>query len=196
MAPSTRSTSTSVPVPIPTPIPTSTPPTPSTASSLTPLPSSAPSQVDSDHEVNQAIDPTPILGSPDQGAMLAHQLVDALQAVPRTSNSTKVRRPDPFDGSNMHKLRTFLVQLEINFRALGIRGDEARVNFALSFLMGTALNWFELALTSPEEEMPDWAYDFQEFRQELQTHFGPYDPVANAEFKLEQLRMKENKMRE
>ena len=62
-----------------------------------------------------------------------------------TSTSTKIRKPDPFDGSDPEKLRTFLVQLNLVFRAEpdSFRYDRDKVNYAVSYLKGTALEWFE-----------------------------------------------------
>ena len=53
---------------------------------------------------------------------------------------TKVRTPDQFDGSNSRKLRTFLVQCELNFQ------NRAKVTFAQSYLKGMALGWFKSVL--------------------------------------------------
>src|SRR5882724_6572406 len=33
-----------------------------------------------------------------------------------SSSKAKLREPDPFDGSNSHKLRTFILQCKLNFR--------------------------------------------------------------------------------
>ncbi|KAG6326960.1 hypothetical protein ID866_12129 [Astraeus odoratus] len=58
---------------------------------------------------------------------------------------TKVCEPDTFDGTDPKKLREFLVQCELNFhdRPQAFRLDLWKVGFALSFLKGIALAWFE-----------------------------------------------------
>ena len=62
--------------------------------------------------------------------------------------------------------------------------DSAKVNYTVSFLRGTALDYFEPGLSAERE--PTWLPDFPLFRSELETHFG------DAEAELEQLIMKDN----
>ena len=68
--------------------------------------------------------------------------------------------------------------------------NSAKVNYTVSFLRGTALDYFEPGLSAEIE--PTWLSDFPTFRSELQTHFGPYDPFGDTEAELEQLVMKDN----
>jgi len=109
---------------------------------------------------------------------------------------TKVREPDPFDGSDPEKLRPFLVQCQLNFNdhPTAFLTDGAKVNYALSFLKGIALSWFEPYLLDMEHAVtpPDFLSDYLFFCRELQENFGPLDPKGNAESLLEDLRMKEN----
>ena len=60
----------------------------------------------------------------------------------------------------------------------------------LSCLKGSALECFEPALLDSVE--PLWLSDFDLFLEELQTNFGVYDPVGEAEAELEELHMQEN----
>ena len=60
----------------------------------------------------------------------------------------------------------------------------------VSFLRGTALDYFEPGLSAERE--PAWLSNFLLFWSELQTHFGPYDVFGDAEAELEQLVMKDN----
>jgi hypothetical protein len=114
----------------------------------------------------------------------------------RDGSVGKVRDPDQFDGQDPKKLRIFLVQLELNFsdRPTVFRQDRTKVNFALSYLKGTALEWFEPALyqarARPNIE-PAWRNDWEVFTHELRANFGPHDPVGEAESELERLQMKE-----
>ena len=118
---------------------------------------------------------------------------------------TKVRTPDQFDGSDSRKLRTFLVQCELNFqnRPRAFRSDRAKVTFAQSYLKGMALGWFEPDLLQADNSDPSsdpssdsselhplWMENYQEFVLELQTNFGPYDPVGDAEHQLRHLSLK------
>jgi hypothetical protein len=60
-------------------------------------------------------------------------------------SKVKVRKPDTFDGSKPRKLCTFFVQCELNFQSKPktFHLDQAKVNFAQSYLKGMALKWFE-----------------------------------------------------
>ena len=68
--------------------------------------------------------------------------------------------------------------------------DSAKVNYMVSFLRGTALDYFEPGLSTERE--PAWVSDFPLFWSELETHFGPYNAFGDTEAELEQLVMKDN----
>ncbi|KAG6326204.1 hypothetical protein ID866_12885, partial [Astraeus odoratus] len=108
---------------------------------------------------------------------------------------TKVHEPDTFDSTDPKKLCEFLVQCELNFRdrPQAFCLDLWKVGFALSFLKGIALAWFEPDLLNaiPGAE-PAWANDYSEFVIELTTNFGPHDPVGDAEHQLDNLSMKDS----
>lgn len=123
-------------------------------------------------------------------------LYDLISNVRNPKQHTAGRKPDPFDGQDSSKLNTFVLQLGIYFRtnpdAFPTHSD--KVHFALSYLKGTALEYFEPALLHMEEgDEPDWLDDYTEFIRELRANFGPYDEVGDAEAKLSKLRMDENK---
>ena len=111
-----------------------------------------------------------------------------------SSTRTKLREPDQFDGTDPKKLRTFLIQCELNFRdrPRAFSTDRAKVTFAQSFLKGMALEWFEPdLLESIHAYEPLWMSSWKEFVIELQSTFGPHDPVADAESQLDNLQMKD-----
>ena len=112
------------------------------------------------------------------------------QESPRIS----VKEPDQFDGSDQRKLRGFLLQLKLNFRAKkrSFQSDSDKVTYALSFLKGTALDYFEPYLTDNPDQEPAWLNNYDEFVEELMINFCPYNQVADAEVELEQLVMKDN----
>jgi hypothetical protein len=66
-----------------------------------------------------------------------------------TKQKAKLWEPDPFDGSDSHKLHSFLAVCQLNFRSLSstFPDNALKVNYALSYLEGMALEWFEPALT-------------------------------------------------
>jgi len=112
-----------------------------------------------------------------------------------SSSRAKVREPDTFDGTDPKKLRTFLVQCELCFqdRAKAFRLDRAKVTFAQSYLKGMTLEWFEpdLLNSGNPADHPRWMDSWVHFVAELQSTFGPHDPIADAEHQLEHLRMKD-----
>jgi len=112
-----------------------------------------------------------------------------------SSSRAKVREPDTFDGTDPKKLWTFLVQCELCFqdRAKAFRLDKAKVTFAQSYLKGMTLEWFEPDLfnSGNPADRPRWMDSWVHFVTELQSTFGPHDPIADAEHQLEHLRMKD-----
>jgi len=128
-----------------------------------------------------------------------NNLADAIAALARNvrhqgdGSRSKVREPDPFDGTDPTKLRTFLVQLQLSFndRPRAFNGDRTKVNFAISYLKGIALAHFENSLLEPDVfHPPAWEDDYDDFVSELKTYFGSPDVVGEAESKLENLSMK------
>ena len=119
-------------------------------------------------------------------------LANSIGSSAKAPSQPKVREPDTFDGSNPRKLQPFLVQCYLNFRDRpdSFDTDMSKVTFVLSYLTGTALDWFEPALQDLSED-PSWLTDFDEFTAELKANFGPFDPEGEAEHGLENLRMKD-----
>jgi Domain of unknown function (DUF4939) len=123
---------------------------------------------------------------PDSELVRALTLLANSIGAPKVSKArTKVRKPDPFDGSNTRKLQPFLVQCQLNFhdRPDTFASDEAKVTFALSYLKGTALDYFKPALMDLDKN-PVWSTDYSEFTSELRTNFRPFNPKADAENEL------------
>ena len=133
--------------------------------------------------------------TPNLAAALA-LLAKSLQK-PRSEN-TKVREPDSFDGSDPKKLRSFIVQCQMNFNNCPntFSSERAKVNYALSYLKGIALEWFEPTLFRIQSDdifhPPLWYSEYSAFISELQSNFGPHDPVGDAEAELEALEMRDN----
>src|SRR6266481_6018569 len=107
-------------------------------------------------------------------------------------NKVKLWDPDPFDGSDTRKLRTFILQCKLNFHDHSdlFQDDTTKVNYMLSYLKGMTLDCFEPTLLETPE--PAWLSDFALFLEELEASFGSYDPVGEAEAELEGLCMQEN----
>jgi len=132
-------------------------------------------------------------GSDSEAPNLASAINKLAKSVRRpTDSKAKVSEPDTFDGQDPKKLRVFRVQCELNFRdrPKAFRTDKSKVTYGLSYLRGAALEWFEPSILEGRHE--DWEDDYQNFLDELQTNFGPFDPVGDAETELENLRMHDN----
>jgi hypothetical protein len=121
-------------------------------------------------------------------------LVNALKSTGKPPKS-KVREPDTFDGSTPKKLRTFLAQCRLNFedQPTSFPSKRSKVTYALSYVSGTALQWFEPAILEPPTLTADhFMNDYGLFVDELKLNFGPYDPEADAEAAIENLFMKDS----
>jgi hypothetical protein len=103
------------------------------------------------------------------------KLAESITSDKKESGQTKLREPDTFDGSDPKKLRCFLLQCKLNFRAKpkAFSGNLAKVNYSLSFLKGMALDYFEPYLTDNPDNEPDWLSDYDAFVEELMINFGP-----------------------
>jgi hypothetical protein len=207
--PVTRSTrrATSVAVPRASASPAPTTPNPSTPKPSTPNSphSSAPN---TPRQQSVAPQPTDTQPQPDQQssqpkvpdlaaslALLAQKLGSISD--PKPKNAAKLRNPDVFDGTDPTKIEAFVFQCLMYFstRRNDFPDDQSRVTFALSYLKGNPLDWFQSDMTRSLEEsndMPDWMDDYPTFIAELRRLFGPRDPVTDAAQFLEALRYKDS----
>ena len=103
----------------------------------------------------------------------------------------KVRKPDTFDGSDPRKLNNFILLCNLYFRNNpSYILEEPKVTFALSYLSGTALEYFEPSILD-SDEVPDWMDSWPAFVRTLRNQFGPIDPTADAEDGIDNLKMKD-----
>jgi hypothetical protein len=100
----------------------------------------------------------------------------------------KVNSPETFDGEHPTKLRNFLTQVRLVFKLQPSRypSDTAKVQYAVSFLRGTAFDWAQphLEMDAP----PAWLEDFSLFSAEINSMFGDPDILVTAERNLRCLR--------
>jgi hypothetical protein len=145
--------------------------------------------------------PNPDLSAEADGEAQVGRLLAALETLAEdaggnrpTTSKAKLRGPNPFDGKDPKKLRGFLLQCKLNFRAKleYIRDNTAKVTYVLSFLKELALDYFEPFLVNNLADEPAWLTKVELFTEELYIYFGPYDQQAEAEIELEQLVMKDN----
>ena len=129
-------------------------------------------------------------------AMLAKSIRSQDTSDSTSSSRAKTREPDTFDGTDPKKLRSFVVQCQLNFneRPRAFRTDQAKVNYALSYLKGMALDWFEpdILNEADDDNRPLWKDSYEDFLTELRQNFGPHDPVGDAEAKIEHLQMRDS----
>src|ERR1700726_4929431 len=93
---------------------------------------SEPSGTNDDNELNDP--PTP---RPDRDLTLARLLREIINAN-KCPEMVKPRDPNTFDGSDVKKLKSFLVQCQLNFldRPQAFRSDSHKINYILSYLWG------------------------------------------------------------
>ena len=131
------------------------------------------------------------------GRGMRGQVAPAPVVLPPPPRRVKVNPPDEFDGRDPKKLRSYLVSCNLVFRAdpNSFATSDKKVNYALSFLRGSAQRHFDSQLED-EEELdfipPDWLNDWSVFVRELKKMFGDPNAEANAESELSSLRMRNN----
>src|SRR6202030_1192165 len=147
---------------------------------------SEPSGTDDDDELNDP--PTP---RPDHDLTPARLLREIINAN-KCPNMVKPRDPDTFDGSDAKKLKSFLVQCQLNFldRPRAFRSNSRKINYVLSYLQGFALEWFKPMILDGEDHPV--LLNYKLFTAQLTENFGPYDAIHEAEFKLKRLQMCED----
>ena len=103
----------------------------------------------------------------------------------------KAKEPDTFDGSDSRKLNNFILLCNLYFRHNpSYEEDATKVTFALSYLRGTALEYFEPAILESDDYF-DWMDNWSAFLRTLRTQFGPIDPTGDAENGIDYLRMQD-----
>ena len=113
----------------------------------------------------------------------------------RRKKDIKVREPETFDGSDPTKLRDFLFQCQLHFRAKRetYGTDEAKIYFTVSYLRGPTLGHFQPAimgdLDDADGEAPDYVLIWTKFKEELYNNFGLTFPEEEAKEALKNLDM-------
>jgi hypothetical protein len=120
----------------------------------------------------------------DQTANLTEAIMLMTQELRRREVSTakraKANEPDTFDGSNPRNLNNFILLCNLYFRQnLPYSDNATKVTFALSYLCGTALEYFEPSILN-SVKTPDWMDNWSAFIRTLHTQFGPIDPAVGV----------------
>lgn len=129
-------------------------------------------------------------------ALLANK-IGTLSKPKKSRSKIQQRAPDTFDGTDPSKLETFVFQtgLYMAARDSDFPDEETRVSFALSYLKGVPLDWFQGELSrvmSDGTGYPPWFTSYSGFVAEIRRLFGPRDPVNDATNALELLRYKDS----
>ena len=131
-------------------------------------------------------------GMTDALLMLTEELRRRDTSAPTFSKRAKAKEPDTFDGSDPKKLNNFILLCNLYFRTNpSYSEDSTKINFALSYLRGMALEYFE-PLIIESTSHPLWMDNWDAFVRLLRQQFGPIDPAGDAESRLDHLRMQEN----
>ena len=160
----------------------------------TPFDSPAPSHRQlSEHQPSASRQQTPF--KHQTTANLAEAILLMTSELKRRQEPTrkpKSKEPDTFDGSDPKKLNNFILLCDLYFCGNSAYSDDsAKVTFALSYLQGTALEYFEPTLLD-SDELPSWIDNYSAFICTLRTQFGPVNPTADAEDAIDHLRMQDS----
>jgi len=158
---------------------------------------------DPDHNSDADDDSNPDEPAPPPDQSLAQTLRFLATKIGDISKPSKPRSrvqqrvPDVFDGTDPAKLDTYTFQVSM-YISSG-KGDfpdgESKVAFALSYLKGVPLDWFQGEVARALNDggnFPAWFNDYAKFISELRRLFGPRDPVGDATNALEALRYKDS----
>ena len=121
-----------------------------------------------------------------------HDFAQTVQENQGSGNGFKVQELDVFDGSDTKKLWAFPIQCQLNFNSKPwvFQTNASKVNYVISYLKGTTLDWFESGLMS--DNPLDWISNYSKFTSELKHNFGPHNPKGDVENELKALWMKDN----
>ncbi len=138
--------------------------------------------------------PDAITAMQAQIAELQQQLANAHNAFNNLANNNpvnqnananqsvlKLSKPEKFDGKHV---RSWLVSLENIFNSTNQQlTDENKIKYAISFMIGNALQWHELMKHQNKEFQ-----NFDEFKNELLNYFEPVNREDNARKVLNSLK--------
>jgi hypothetical protein len=113
-----------------------------------------------------------------------------------SNKSPHIRAPDTFTGLDASKLKPFLSQCRLAFKADPNRyaTEESKIMYAGSYLDSVAKKWFEpfLFMEPGDKDYPSYLGSFASFEGELGKLFGDPAEEATAEYHLSRLRMRDN----
>jgi hypothetical protein len=109
------------------------------------------------------------------------------------SRRSKVNPPDTFDGTDALKINSFITQCNLVFKDSSEYADDAsKVNYALSYLRGTALEYFQPVILGEDTTFYPWTVDWEAFVDTIRSEFGAIDPAGEAQSALLNIKMHDN----
>jgi hypothetical protein len=92
------------------------------------------------------------------------------------------------------KLHAFLSQCRLMFRNRpnDFTDDQFKITYAVSWLKGTVLCWYEPNLILDEEDLPDYTLYWGAFEEALKAMFSKPDLVTLVTINLDNLSMKDH----
>ncbi|MBW0589396.1 hypothetical protein O181_129111 [Austropuccinia psidii MF-1] len=111
------------------------------------------------------------------------------------SKTPSMKAPDPFDGTQAHKLRVFIqyFQMIFHINPANFFSDMKKFLYSALFLTGRAVKWIEPYLWNISNEDPSYLLNnWKLFEIKLFTLLGDPNEVRKAEQELDNLRMKES----
>src|SRR3979490_1059889 len=103
-----------------------------------------------------------------------------------TGSRAKVHEPEVYDGTDQAKLRTFFLQCMLNFqdRLSAFKTGASKIQYAISYLSGPALQYFEPTILGEIYPEPTWLSNWDDFRAKLEMNFGQFNNTAQVEIEL------------
>jgi Retrotransposon gag protein len=142
-------------------------------------------------EHSAPVEGTPFIEAPNLAEALL-LITQELRQRGTPSKRAKAKEPDTFDGTDPKKLNNFILLCNLYFRNNpSYDEDGTKVTFALSYLRGMALEYFEPSILD-SGDIPDWMDNWSAFIRTLRVQFGPIDPTADAEDSIDSLKMQDN----
>ncbi|GJJ06798.1 hypothetical protein Clacol_000994 [Clathrus columnatus] len=162
-----------------------------------PGPPSDPDDFDDDNYVNQESD---VVRAGDLQEALNNivAILESQQSIQtqQIARHIKVKEPETFDGTSFEKLANFITQCQLAFQANpnDFLEDWQRIFYAISFLHGSALEYFQPFLEFGDEAIDEFEFfhDWGNFVQALTNAFGAIAPEDNAETALMDLTFGKN----
>ena len=120
------------------------------------------------------------------GTLIASSFAEALRNIGTSDAAVKHRTPDTFSGTDPYKLRSFLAQCELYFRANAKKfpTDEKKVLFAFTYLSDVALEWFEQKFANAQSSLiPDSISQDENDEEEAAEYITTLGQVRSRRFR-------------